>query len=78
MYVSVQIEPEKTREIEDYIRIKLPEIINEAIFADKNVLNNIIRECVKSQMRAIINDLMQGKDFRDFLRDKVMEEIGMK
>lgn len=78
MYLSVNIEPEKTKELEWYIKAVLPEIINEKLFEDKNKLNAMIRECVKGQIKATINDLMQGKDFRDFLRDKVMEQIGMK
>lgn len=78
MYLTVGFNPEKTKEIEDYIKALLPEIINENIFADKNKLKTMINECVKGQIKATINDLMQGKDFRDFLRDKIMEEIGMK
>ena len=78
MYISLNIEPEKTKELEWYIKSVLPEIINEKLFEDKNKLNAMIRECVKGQIKATINDLMQGKDFRDYLRDQIMEQIGMK
>ena len=78
MYLSVNIEPEKTKELEWYIKSVLPEIINEKLFEDKNKLNAMIRECVKGQLMATINNLMQEKEFRNFLRDKVMEQIGMK
>lgn len=78
MYLSVNIEPEKTKELEWYIKAVLPEIINEKLFEDKNKLNAMIRECVKGQIMATINNLMQEKEFRIFLRDKIMEQIGMK
>ena len=78
MYITVGLNPEKTKEIEDYIKAVLPEIINENIFADKNKLKTMINECVKGQIKATINDIMQGKDFRDYLRNQVMEQIGMK
>lgn len=78
MYITVGLNPEKTKEIEDYIKAVLPEIINENIFADTNKLKTMINDCVKGQIKATINDIMQGKDFRDYLRNQVMEQIGMK
>lgn len=77
MYVTVSLEAEKTKELEQYIKAILPEIINENIFKDQNRLKSMINECVKGQIKATINDLMQAKYFRDFLRDKIMQEIGM-
>ncbi len=79
MYINLklEIEPETTREIEDYIRIKLPELINESIFEDRNALDKMIKECVKGQFKQQINEIMQGKDYRDFLRNKIMQSIGM-
>lgn len=78
MYITVSLEPEKTKELEAYIKAVLPEIINENIFADTNKLKQLINECVKGQIKATINDLMQGKEFRHYLRDEIMIQIGMK
>ena len=77
MYLTIGLNPEKTKELEDYIKSILPEIINENIFADQNKLKQMINECVKGQIKATINDLMQGKDFRDYLRKEIMEYIGI-
>lgn len=77
MYLTVGLEPQKTKELEQYIQDVLPEIINENLFKDQNKLKSMVNECVKGQIKATINDLMQGKDFRDYLRNKIMEEIGM-
>ena len=76
MYISLSLEPEKTKELEQYIKAILPEIINEHLFEDTNSLRKMINECVKGQIKAHINDILQGKDFRNFLRDKIMQEIG--
>lgn len=78
MYITVGLNPEKTKELDDYIKQILPEIINENIFADVNKLKQLINECVRGQIKATINDLMQGKEFRDYLRDEIMVQIGMK
>ncbi len=77
MYLTIGLNPEKTKELEDYIKSILPEIINENIFADQNKLKQMINECVKGQIKATINDLMQGRDFRDYLRKEIMKYIGI-
>lgn len=77
MYLTISLEPEKTKELEQYIKIMLPEIINENIFKDENKLKSLINDCVRSQIKAVINDLMNEKDFRNYLRDKVKKQIGM-
>ena len=78
MYITINLSVEQTKEIEKYIKAILPEIINENLFQDQNKLKSMINECVRGQIKATINDLMQGRDFRDYLRDKIMQEIGMK
>ncbi len=78
MYLTIDFKPEKTEELEKYIKAVLPEAINEAIFKDINRLNAIITECVRGYIKGTITELMQGKDFRNFLRDRIMEQIGMK
>ena len=41
MYLTIGLNPEKTKELEDYIKSILPEIINENIFADQNKLKQM-------------------------------------
>ncbi len=59
MYIRLEVEPEKTEELEKYIKAKLPEIIKENIFSDKNRLKKLINECVQGQIRMMINNLIQ-------------------
>lgn len=75
--IGIEVEPHITYELEEYVKAELPHIINENLFADRKELNRLIQECVKGQIKANINDLMQGKDFRNYLRDRIAENIGM-
>lgn len=78
MQISISIKPEITEEVEEYIKDILPEVINKTWLDDPTQLNGIIRECVRGYIKGTITDLIQGKDYRSFLRDKIMEQIGMK
>lgn len=78
MQVCISFRPEITEEVEQYIKATLPEIINNVLLEDTTQLNRMITECVKGYIKGTITELMQGKDFRNFLRDKIMEQVGMK
>ena len=77
MRISIDIEPQKTQELEWYVKSILPQAVNEAIFTDKNLLKRMVRDCVEGNIRATINELLQGKDFRDYLKDCIKDYIGM-
>lgn len=74
---NIDLEPYSTTELEKYIEAKLPEQLNEALFQDKTYLDKCIKDCVKGQIKSCICELLQGKNFRDFLRDKIAKEIGI-
>lgn len=74
---NIDLEPYSTTELEKYIKAKLPEQLNEALFQDKTYLDKVIKDCVKGQIKSCITELLQGKDFRNFLRDKIAREIGL-
>lgn len=78
MYISTSFQLENEEEIEKHIREKLPELIKDEIFRDENKLNELIRQCVRGQIKSTITEILQGKDYKDFIRDKVMTEMGMK
>ena len=78
MQVSISFKPEITQEVEQYIKDVLPEVINKTLLEDPTQLNGIIRECVSGYIKGTITNLIQGKDYRSFLRDRIMEQIGMK
>lgn len=78
MYINTSFQLENKEEIEKHIREKLPELIKDEIFRDENKLNELIRQCVRGQIKSTITEILQGKDYKDFIRDKVMTEMGMK
>ena len=75
--INIDLEPVVTEELEAYVKAKLPEELNEALFQDKNYLNKVIKDAVKGQIRSVITEILQGKDYRNFLRDKIAKEIGI-
>ena len=75
--VNLDIEAIQTEELTNYVKIMLPDALNEALFQDKNYLNKVIKDAVKGQIRSTITEILQGKSYRDFLRDKIAKEIGM-
>lgn len=78
MYISTSFQLENEEEIEKHIREKLPELIKDEIFRDENKLNELIKQCIRGQIKSTITEILQGKDYKDFIRDKVMAEMGMK
>lgn len=78
MFLSTSFRLEHEEEIEEYVKEKLPELIKDEIFKDENKLNEVIRQCVRGQLKSMITEILQGKDYKDFIRDKVMTEMGMK
>ena len=75
MYLNFSFTPELTEEIKDYVKKQMPSIINEEIFQDENKLRSMIRDSVRGQLKSLISELLQGRDFREYLRDKIWEQI---
>ena len=73
--VNLDFESIQTEELTNYVKTMLPDALNEALFQDKNYLNRVIKEAVKGQLRSCITEILQEKDYRDFLRDKIAKEI---
>ena len=62
MYLSTSFRLEHEEEIEEYVKEKLPELIKDEIFKDANKLNELIRQCVRGQLKSMITEILQGKD----------------
>ena len=75
--INLDIDSATTEELEKFVKAKLPEELNEALFRDKNFLSKTIQAAVRGQIRSNITEILQGKDYRNFLRDKISKEIGM-
>lgn len=75
MHLNFSFTPELTEEIKEYVKQQMPSIINEEIFQDENKLRSMIRDSVRGQLKSLISELLQGRDFREYLRDKIWEQI---
>lgn len=73
--MNIKFDIKSTQELEWYIKSQLPEIINENIFKDTNTLKKFIDDATKSFLRAEINNLMQGKDFREYLKEIIWNRL---
>lgn len=73
--ISVNTEEFITKELQYYIKSKLPEIINEIFFENPAELNKIIRDCLKGQLKAVACEIFQGKEIRNVLAERIMKEL---
>lgn len=78
MYISVNLNLDNQEQISNYVKEHLPEAITNEIFKDENKLKSIIKQCVQSQIKGAITEILQGKDYKEFLREKIMIEMGIK
>lgn len=73
--ISVNTEEFITKELQWYIKSKLPEIINEIFFENPAELNKIIRDCLKGQLKATACEIFQGKEIKNVLAERIMKEL---
>ena len=64
-----------TVEMQKYIKAKLPELVNEFFFSNPTELNKIIRDCLKGQLKATACEIFQGKEIRNVLAERIMEQL---
>lgn len=77
MYISVNLDLDNQKQISNYVKEHLTEAIANEIFKDENKLKSIIKQCVQSQIKGAITEILQGKDYKEFLREKIMIEMGI-
>lgn len=75
MYINVDFK--LSDEIQKEIKDEAIKQAEEMLTRDKTELIRLIRECVKSVLKVNINDILQKDSFREFLKNKVLEEIGI-
>lgn len=72
MQININCSLELTNEVQSEVVKLLPKAINDVLLAnDSKELYKMIETAVRSSIKQSINDLLQGKEFREFLRDKV-------
>ena len=77
MDISIKVNTEEfiTKELQWYIKSKLPEIVNEYFFQNRTELNKVIREVLKGQLKATCNEVFQGKDLKDILTQRILKTL---
>ena len=53
------------------------EVLNniEIILKDKNYIDKLVSESLKGSIKAIINEILQSKNYRNILRDRIMQQL---
>ena len=75
MYINIDFTlPEN---IQEQIKQAVIESASEQLVKNPEELRKMVRECVKGILMARINDILQTRDYRAFLRDKIAKEIGI-
>ena len=77
MYITVNLDEEFSKQMGEYIKDKLPEMIKQELFENEYRLRELINQCVKGHIKVMINDITKENEFRTFLRDRIMEYMGM-
>ena len=75
MYINIDFR--LNEELQEQIKQETIKQATEMLLQNPNELRSMIKECVKGQLKAIITEILQGKDYRNFLRDKIAKEIGV-
>ena len=70
--VTLNLDLDCTKEIEWYVKSKLPELINEKLFENPQELNKLIKNAVDGQFRQVVNEILQSNDFRSYMKEKVI------
>lgn len=75
LHLQFELTDTQTEELQNYIKAKLPELINEYFFSNPAELNKIIRDCLKGQLKATACEIFQGKEIRNVLAERIMKEL---
>ena len=69
-------------DISEEAKIKLRQLIDQTvlnnvvlILQDENLIGKLIQESLKGSIKAIIAEILQTKDYRNILRDRIMEKL---
>ena len=77
MDITIRVQPEEfiTKELQWYVKAKLPEIVNEYFFQNPAELNKVIRKVLEGQLKATCVEVFQGKELREVLTRMILEYL---
>ena len=69
-------------DISDEAKTKLRQLIDETvlnnvelILQDENLIGKLVQESLKGSIKAMICEILQTKDYRNILRDRIMKQL---
>lgn len=68
--VKVDLTPEQLEEVKEQIRTSVTESIKDA-----GKIDSYIRDVIKAQIRSIVNEEIQTKNYRRYIADKVEKTL---
>lgn len=68
--VKVDLTPEQLEEVKEQIRTSVTESIKDA-----GKIESYIRDVIKAQIRSIVNEEIQTKNYRRYIADKVEKTL---
>lgn len=68
--VKVDLTPEQLEEVKEQIRTSVTESIKDA-----GKIDGYIRDVIKAQIRSIVNEEIQTKNYRRYIADKVEKTL---
>lgn len=70
--------------ISEQAKIKLKSLIEETvlnnvelILKDEELINKLISESLKGSIKSIITEILQSKDYRNILRDRILKQLNL-
>lgn len=73
--MHMNIELKLTEEQEKLVQEQVKNALSEVFFHKDNEVGALIRQCVKGFIKSEINIILQTKDYRELLTEKIKNEI---
>ena len=73
MHINVDLK--LTEEQEQIVQERVKNALSEVFFHKDNEIGALIRQCVKGFIKSEINIILQTKDYKEFLTERIKEEI---
>ncbi len=75
LHLTITLDKTISEEILTHLQQEVPRLIKESIYENPTILNNLIKTCVTGQIRQICNEVLQGKEIKQTLTEKVLEVL---
>ncbi len=79
MYIQIDLAENHTQKLEDFIKKQLPLLTEEILLKNDGAeAKKIIKSCVNGGISMVVNEILQEKKYKNYLRDKIEDVLGYK